>query len=113
MKLYTNRYTYKYQEEFNNSQHLVKYYLYHQIIKTNLSVRASEKLIKKFIQHKRYIPPTIQEETKITTDEIIKSLKPYLKTKINIKWNDDSGILNIHFSSLKKLLEIVKKIRNE
>jgi len=88
--------------------------VYYKIIKNNLSVRESEKLIKRFIRNQRDIPPTIHSGIKVTTDEIIQTLKPYLKTKINIKLNkEDEGVLNIHFSSLKELIGIVNKIRNE
>ena len=46
--------------------------------------------------------------------DIVETLNPYLKTKISTKFNKKKGgTLNIQFSSLKELIRIIKKIKNE
>ena len=88
--------------------------IYHQIIKNNLSVRESETLIKKFKNIQKFIPPTIISQEKQEMEECAETLNPYLKTKISTKFNEkQGGSLNIHFSSLKELVRIIKKIKNE
>ena len=88
--------------------------IYHQIIKNNLSVRESETLIKKFKNTQKYIPPTIISQEKQEMEDFVETLNPYLKTKISTKFNKKKGgSLNIHFSSLKELVRIIKKIKNE
>ena len=69
--------------------------------------------IKQFINNQKDIPPSIKKDTK-EAEQIIHTLNPYLKTKVNVKLNKkNGGILNIHFSSLKELISIIKKIKNE
>tara|TARA_Y100000994_G_scaffold121434_1_gene99825 strand:- start:3575 stop:4435 length:861 start_codon:yes stop_codon:yes gene_type:complete len=88
--------------------------IYNQIIKNNLSVRETEKLINKFIAGEKNIPPKINSKDRSEIKKIAKKLTPYLKTKINTHIAEDgSGTLKIHFSSLKDLIQIIKKINNE
>ena len=88
--------------------------IFHQIIKNNLSVRQSETLIKSFINTQKFIPPTIISQDKQEEQNIAETLNPYLKTKINTKFNKkNGGTLRIHFTSLKDLIRIIKKIKNE
>ena len=88
--------------------------IYHQIIKNKLSVRKSEILIKNFIKIQRLIPPTIISQEKQEIEEMAETLNSYLKTQISTKFNKKmGGTLNIQFSSLKELIRIIKKIKNE
>ena len=57
---------------------------------------------------------TIISQEKQEMKNIADTLNAYLKTKISTKFNKKKGgTLNIQFSSIKELLRIIKKIKNE
>ena len=88
--------------------------IYNQIIKNHLSVRKTEKLIDKFLVGEKNSPPKNNHTDKDKVQKIAKELACYLKTKINTNTTEDGmGILKIHFASLKDLIQITKKIKNE
>jgi len=87
---------------------------YNNIIKKNLSVRATEKMIKNSIISPRKIPPDKHFADQKTIKELTESLAPYLNTTIKSKINrNKKGTINIHFSSLKDLIRIIRLIKNE
>ena len=81
--------------------------VFYQIIKNNLSVRETEKIIrlKSAVSNKKNIKNLSQSE---------KKLQHYLKSKvaINIRKNDKGKIL-IDFNSILQLKKIIKLILNE
>tara|TARA_Y100001970_G_scaffold91791_1_gene115843 strand:+ start:41975 stop:42838 length:864 start_codon:yes stop_codon:yes gene_type:complete len=88
--------------------------LYNKIIKNNLSVRATETMIKNSTINKPEIPTNNHASNEKKIQKLAKSLTPYLKTKIKSTINkNNSGAINIHFSSLEDLIRIIKKIKNE
>ena len=87
---------------------------YNKIIKKNLSVRATETMIKNSIisPHKITLNKNFTDQS--TIKELTDSLAPYLNATIKSKISKKkSGTINIHFSSLKDLIRIIKKIKNE
>ena len=87
---------------------------YNKIIKKNLSVRATETMIKNSIisPHKITLNKNFTDQS--TIKELTDSLAPYLNATIKSKISKNkSGTINIHFSSLKDLIRIIKKIKNE
>jgi len=86
--------------------------IYYTIIATNLSVRKSEQVIKKFQRVLRDIPLTLSDKKDI--DDLAQTLNPYLKTRINTTLKKkEGGVLNIHFTSSEELIRIIKLIKNE
>ena len=87
---------------------------YNNIIKKNLSVRATEEMIKNSIISPRKIPPDKHFTDQKTIKALTESLAPYLNTTIKSKINrNKGGTINIHFSSLKDLIRIIRLIKNE
>tara|TARA_X000001036_G_scaffold366443_1_gene351228 strand:- start:600 stop:1463 length:864 start_codon:yes stop_codon:yes gene_type:complete len=87
---------------------------YNKIIKKNLSVRATEAMIKNSIISPHKITLNKKFTDQSTIKELTDSLAPYLNATIKSKISKNkSGTINIHFSSLKDLIRIIKKIKNE
>ena len=85
--------------------------IYHKIVKNNLSVRESEKLIKSYKVNNQQVSNEIKNQKH---NNLINGLDTYLKVKVEAKLNkQNGGLLNIHFSSLRQLKQIIKKIKNE
>ena len=87
--------------------------LYHKIIKNNLSVREAEKLIKSYKKNNQKLSNKIKNKNNTVNNALIYELETYLKARVEAKLNKKSGgLLSIHFSSLKQLKQIIKKIKN-
>jgi len=88
--------------------------IYNQIIKNNLSVRESEKIIQHYKSNTQQSSNQRKNKKNKGYNTLIKGLDTYLKVKVEAKLNKkNGGLLNIHFSSLEELKQIIKKIKNE
>ena len=85
--------------------------LYFKIIKKNLSVRETEKLVRFITTNKKLTKKT---NSKHETQKLESQLQKYLNTNVSIKINSkNSGKISISFKSLIHLSKIIQKLSNE
>jgi ParB family chromosome partitioning protein len=84
--------------------------IYHMSINNNLSVRETERLVQKTIN--AVAPKNKKKNNKFL--DFTKKLEKQFKTKIKIKVNKkESGMIQINFTSLKHLEELINKLNDE
>ena len=85
--------------------------IYYQLINKNLSVRDTEKLVKKINQNKKSFSNTKQNKSIHILED---KLKIKVDTKVYIKFNNkNSGNIKISFSSYSHLNKIIKILTDE
>jgi len=82
--------------------------LAHQIVKKNLSVRDTEKMINRLKQKPSSKKTSVPDPDLLSVQE---ELIKILGTKVSISGNTNKGVLKIHYFSLEDLNRIYKKIK--
>jgi len=82
--------------------------LSHQIVKKNLSVRDTEKMINRLKQKPSSKKTSVPDPDLLSVQE---ELIKILGTKVSISGNTNKGVLKIHYFSLEDLNRIYKKIK--
>ena len=84
--------------------------IYHRIINKHLSVRDTELLVGQSIKKSGSIRPN----KKYDFSKFMNQLSKIFNTKIKIKLNKkETGMIQINFTSLKHLQQLIKKLSNE
>lgn len=82
------------------------------IIKSKLSVRDTEKLVKTYKKPKKKVKRTVVEKPQSNNQRLEKMMREKLETKVNIH-GEDKGTIEIQFTSeedLERLLDLLKII---
>lgn len=84
--------------------------VFRQIVRNSFNVRNAEKLVQalKSPDKKTVVPSLTDPDLKQAFGEVTGALRSKLKSRVEIKWNDTSGRLIIHFNSRKELEHIAK-----